>query len=149
MDCVAPLLRGRGRRNPSVTSRCGSPLLLLTCALLMTSSHSEGSATVLPDAAGTPVLSVSVACGKWVFFAIPEDKANDPLMINWKKNGTMPISGAEFSGPIFNAPAYSTGGKHPTQPPPNPLPSLYLPRSCTPCKFKVAACHHHQRSVLC
>ena len=31
-----------GRRNPSVPSRCGSPLLLLTCALLMTSSHSEG-----------------------------------------------------------------------------------------------------------
>ena len=30
MDCVAP------------PSRCGSPLLLLTCALLMTSSHSEG-----------------------------------------------------------------------------------------------------------
>ena len=28
--------------NPSVPSRCGSPLLLLTCALLMTSSHSEG-----------------------------------------------------------------------------------------------------------
>ena len=28
--------------NPSVTSRCGSPLLLLTCALLMTSSHAEG-----------------------------------------------------------------------------------------------------------
>lgn len=70
----------------------------------------SGSATVLPDAAGTPVLSVSVACGKWVFFAIPEDKAKDPLMINWKKNGTMPISGAEFSGPVFNAPAYSTGG---------------------------------------
>ena len=37
MDCVAALL------NPSVTSRCGSPLLLLTCALLITSSHSEGS----------------------------------------------------------------------------------------------------------
>ena len=35
-----------GRRNPSVTSRCGSLLLLflLTCALLMTASHSEGSA---------------------------------------------------------------------------------------------------------
>ena len=31
-------------------------------------------------------------------------------MINWKKNGTMPISGAEFSGPVFNAPAY---GKEP------------------------------------
>ena len=31
-----------GQRNPSVASRCGSPLLLLTCALLMTSSHSEG-----------------------------------------------------------------------------------------------------------
>ena len=41
MGCVAPLRRG-GRRNPSVPSRCGSPLLLLTCALLMTSSHSEG-----------------------------------------------------------------------------------------------------------
>ena len=41
MDCVAPLRRGGGRRNPSATSRCGSPLLLLTCALLMTSSHSE------------------------------------------------------------------------------------------------------------
>ena len=41
MDCVAPLRRGV-RRNPSVTSRCGSPLLLLTCALLMTPSHSEG-----------------------------------------------------------------------------------------------------------
>ena len=33
MDCVAPF------SNPSVTSRCGSPLLLLTAALLMTSSH--------------------------------------------------------------------------------------------------------------
>ena len=31
-----PPLEG-GRRNPSVTSRCGSPLLLLTCALLTTS----------------------------------------------------------------------------------------------------------------
>ena len=31
-----------GRCNPPVPSRCGSPLLLLTCALLMTSSHSEG-----------------------------------------------------------------------------------------------------------
>ena len=42
MDCVAPHIKG-GRRNPSVPSRCGSlPLLLLTCALLMTSSHSEG-----------------------------------------------------------------------------------------------------------
>ena len=29
--------------NPSVTSRCGSLLLLLTCAFLMTSSHSEGT----------------------------------------------------------------------------------------------------------
>ena len=29
-------------KNPSVPSRCGSLLLLLTCALLMTSSHSEG-----------------------------------------------------------------------------------------------------------
>ena len=28
--------------QPSVTSRCGSPLLLLTCALLMMSSHSVG-----------------------------------------------------------------------------------------------------------
>ena len=37
MDCVTP------PSNPSVPSRCGSPLLLLTCALLMTSSHSEGS----------------------------------------------------------------------------------------------------------
>ena len=37
-----PLYKG-GRRNPPVTSRCGSPLLLLTCALLMTSSHSEGT----------------------------------------------------------------------------------------------------------
>ena len=41
MDCVAPLSRG-GRRNPSVPSRCGSPLLLLTCSLLMTSTHFEG-----------------------------------------------------------------------------------------------------------
>ena len=41
MDCVAPLSKG-GRRNLSVTSRCFSPLLLLTCALLMTSPHSEG-----------------------------------------------------------------------------------------------------------
>jgi beta-fructofuranosidase len=70
----------------------------------------SGSATVMPDAAGTPVLSVSVACGKWVFMAIPEDKASDPLMINWRKNGTMPSSGAPFSGPIFDAPSYSTGG---------------------------------------
>ena len=70
----------------------------------------SGSATVMPDAAGTPVLSVSVACGKWVFFAIPEDKAADPLMIKWRKNGTMPVSGKEFSGPLFDAPAYSTGG---------------------------------------
>ena len=29
-------------KNPSVPPRCGSPLLLLTCALLMTSSHSSG-----------------------------------------------------------------------------------------------------------
>ena len=36
MGCVAPPF------YLSVTSRCGSPLLLLTCALLMTSSHSEG-----------------------------------------------------------------------------------------------------------
>ena len=42
MDCVAPPSKGGGRRNPSVSSRCGSPLLLLTCALLMTASHSEG-----------------------------------------------------------------------------------------------------------
>jgi len=70
----------------------------------------SGSATVLPDKAGTPVLSVSVACGKWVFLAIPEDKANDPLMVKWRKNGTMPISGQAFSGPVFNDPAYSTGG---------------------------------------
>eukprot|EP01051_Picozoa_sp_SAG22_P003958 SAG22_NODE_203_length_15320_cov_14.023516_7_plen_351_part_00 len=70
----------------------------------------SGSATVMPDAAGTPVLSVSVACGKWVFFAIPEDKAADPLMIKWRKNGTMPVSGAQFSGPLFDAPAYSSGG---------------------------------------
>ena len=42
MDCVAPPRRRRGgRRNSSVTSRCGSPLLLLTCALLMTSWHSH------------------------------------------------------------------------------------------------------------
>ena len=34
--------------NPSVTSRCGSPLLLLTCALLMTSSHSEGCDSACP-----------------------------------------------------------------------------------------------------
>ena len=44
MDCVAPPLD-----NPSVTSRCGSPLLLLTCALLMTSSHSEGAHQVAKD----------------------------------------------------------------------------------------------------
>ena len=43
MDCVAPPSKFYGeRRNPPVTSRCGSPLLLLTCALLMTSSHSVG-----------------------------------------------------------------------------------------------------------
>ena len=39
MDCVAP--------PSTVPSRCGSPLLLLTCALLMTSSHSEGLSLVL------------------------------------------------------------------------------------------------------
>ena len=34
MDCVPPLSRGRrGRRNPSVPSRCGSPLLLLVDTL--------------------------------------------------------------------------------------------------------------------
>ena len=38
-----------GRRNPLVSSRCGSPLLLLTCALLMTSSHSEGHFGVAAD----------------------------------------------------------------------------------------------------
>ena len=43
MDCVAPPSSKGGRRNPSVPSRCGSPLLLLMCAFLMTSSHSEGS----------------------------------------------------------------------------------------------------------
>ena len=31
-------------------------------------------------------------------------------MIKWRKNGTMPISGAAFSGPIFDDPPYSTGG---------------------------------------
>ena len=70
----------------------------------------SGSATVLPD--GTPVLSVSVACGKWVFFAIPEfDRKTDPLMLNWTKSGTMPGSnGAKFDGPIFSKPACSPGG---------------------------------------
>ena len=38
MDYVVPLRRGGD--NPSVPSRCGSHLLLLTCAPLMTSSHS-------------------------------------------------------------------------------------------------------------
>ena len=42
MDCVAPPSKG-GRRNPSVPSRCGSPLLLLTCSLLMTSSQSKAT----------------------------------------------------------------------------------------------------------
>ena len=32
------------------TDGCGSLLLLLTCAVLMTSSHSEGSSTVMLDA---------------------------------------------------------------------------------------------------
>ena len=72
--------------------------------------------------AGTPVLSVSVACGKWVFLAIPEDKANDPLMVKWRKNGTMPISGQAFSGPVFNDPAYV---------PLSPVPlALYMQRCC-------------------
>ena len=34
--------------NPSVTSRCGSPLLLLTCALLMTSSQSKACVSRIP-----------------------------------------------------------------------------------------------------
>ena len=63
---------------------------------------------MLPDADGTPVLSVSVACGKWVFLAVPEDKSSDPLMLNWKKNGT--LYGQPFNGPVFDAPKYSTGG---------------------------------------
>ena len=63
----------------------------------------SGSATLVD---GVPVLSLSVACGKWVLMAIPaSDKTTDPLMINWKKNGTMPGSGAPFSGPVFDAPA--------------------------------------------
>ena len=49
------VLRSAGR-NPSlatknlleVTDGCGSPLLLLTCALLVTSSHSEGLQHLLP-----------------------------------------------------------------------------------------------------
>ena len=36
-----------------MTSRCGSPLLLLTCALLMTSSHSEGLVAGLLFTAGS------------------------------------------------------------------------------------------------
>eukprot|EP01050_Picozoa_sp_SAG11_P001793 SAG11_NODE_83_length_17378_cov_5.388622_8_plen_379_part_00 len=78
----------------------------------------SGSATVLPTPqftadgdAGTPVLSVSVACGKWVFFAIPAlDRKTDPLIINWTKSGTMPGSGAKFNGPLFDKPACSPGG---------------------------------------
>ena len=63
----------------------------------------SGSATLVD---GVPVLSVSVACGKWILMAIPaKDKKTDPLFINWKKNGTMPGSGAPFSGPVFDAPA--------------------------------------------
>ena len=49
MDCVAPPQKKGGQRNPSVTSRCGSPLLLLTCALLMTSSHSEGPLALVKE----------------------------------------------------------------------------------------------------
>ena len=48
MDCGAP-----PSNNPSVPSRCGSPLLLLTRALLMTSSHSEG--LISSNWGGTPV----------------------------------------------------------------------------------------------
>jgi hypothetical protein len=79
----------------------------------------SGSATVLPTPqfaadgdAGTPVLSVSVACGKWVFLAIPAlDRKADPLIINWTKSGTMPGSGgAKFDGPVFDKPACSPGG---------------------------------------
>jgi hypothetical protein len=57
-----------------------------------------------------PVDTVNCVATLQVFLAIPDDKANDPLMINWRKNGTMPVSGAAFNGPVFNAPAYSTGG---------------------------------------
>ena len=37
---------------PSVPSRCGSRLLLLTCAPLMTSSHSEGTVNFITGAGG-------------------------------------------------------------------------------------------------
>eukprot|EP00911_Craspedida_sp_UC1_P002038 UC1_evm1s1574 len=71
----------------------------------------SGSATVLHDNNLTPVLSVSVACGKWVFMAIPaQSRSSDPLMIHWTKSGNMPGSNAPFDGPVYNAPAYSTGG---------------------------------------
>ena len=50
----------------------------------------SGSATVLPD--GTPVLSVSVACGKWVFFAIPEDKKADRKMVMLSRFAALSVS---------------------------------------------------------
>ena len=52
----------------------------------------SGSATVLPDAEGTPVLSVSVACGKWVFFAIPEDKKADRKMVMLSRFAALSVS---------------------------------------------------------
>ena len=52
----------------------------------------SGSATVLPDAEGTPVLSVSVACGKWVFFAIPEDKKADRKMVILSRFAALSVS---------------------------------------------------------
>ena len=58
-----------GRRNPSVISRCGSPLFLLTRALLMASPHSEGPAR------GGCVGELSLGC-----FWVPRESAGrNPL----------------------------------------------------------------------
>jgi sucrose-6-phosphate hydrolase SacC (GH32 family) len=76
----------------------------------------SGSATLVPAGSGggaqTPVLSVSVACDKWVLLAVPaaSSRGADPLIQNWTKSGVIPFSGSRFDGPVFDAPAYSTGG---------------------------------------
>ena len=109
MDCVAPLRRGGARRNSSGTSRCGSPLLLLMCALLMTSAHSEGHGEVVSvllehradpnmTSAGTgdsPLLSAVDAGSFEIVKMLLEHNAN-PNQANTA--GSMPVYLAAYDG---------------------------------------------------
>ena len=117
--------------DPSVTSRCGSPLLLLTCALLMTSSHSYR-----PDIHW----DLNIQMTYWVFFTAnrvsmvrPLTAAlrhNTPALINnvppaWRSDSAaapsdssspdfvascVAIPGLEYNGTCLVAP----GGAKPT-----------------------------------